>query len=110
MNEDQYRDLNRLMARIQAIAWTILALASLSIIGAMIQRAADVAAVGRGLGDIQRRIMVIENQNHWSIEDRAELHESQGQVRASLERLEGFVDQVRDAEKKRREAREKAQR
>lgn len=54
---------------------------------------------------IKHQMAVVKGQNEWSMEDRARLHDSQEDTKAALRRLESFVDEVRQAEDRRRKAR-----
>lgn len=40
------------------------------------------------VGDMRKQIEILRDQNHWSIEDRRDLHETQGAIREALKRME----------------------
>ena len=39
--------------------------------------------------DLRKQIDLLKDQNHWSVQDRAELHQANGEIREALKRLEG---------------------
>ena len=39
--------------------------------------------------DLRKQIDLLKDQNHWSVQDRADLHQSYGEIREALKRLEG---------------------
>ena len=52
-------------------------------------------------------LILVEIQNVRSINDRAYMHQELRETRASLHRLESFVDAIKEAERKRQEARKR---
>jgi hypothetical protein len=60
MTPTEWAELNRLLGRIQAVMISVLFFVALSLLGAMIQRAADVDSVKRDLHEHARALQRIE--------------------------------------------------
>ena len=41
------------------------------------------------IADLKKQVEVLKDQNHWSLEDRAELHQGLGEIRAAIKKTTG---------------------
>lgn len=103
------------MHRVYKDKWVYLFLGiAVLTLGFMIMAARDTRRVLGLVRWMYREVWVVKEQNATSIEDRSRLHESQRETRDTLKRLDArseYLDRVvkdlQEADRRRREAREK---
>lgn len=73
------------------VKWTLAVLGMMAV-ASFIVTIASIADSRRrtidAISDLRKQVEVLKGQNHWSIQDRSELHQNYGEIREALKRLE----------------------
>lgn len=107
MTPEQSARIDDLLRRIQAVVVVLCVLGAISFLAVVASQRDATRQVLDRVSDLSRQVQEIEGENRRAARDQAELHESQGEVRESLKRLESFVDAIKERAQKAEEARKK---